>query len=298
MMHEQVLETGGVALHYAEGPAGGPPLVLLHGGSARWQSWEPLIDDFATTMHVFAPDLRGHGRSSWLAPHYRLLDYTADIVALLEQRVPQPAIVFGHSLGGMVALLAAAQRPDLVRAVIAGDSPLSSASWLAALHDSHARLCEWHDLATRYRTAGPIIAALKDSPIEVPGQAESVPARAVFGEESPWFAWMASNLSQLDPATLAILLSDAERAATDYELEPVMRSVQCPVLLLQADPAAGALMSDAEVAVARRTSPHVTHTRLDGVSHALHATHPAIVREAVAAFVRQISSLGRNEPEG
>jgi hypothetical protein len=38
MMHEHVLETNGVALHYAEGPVGGPPLVLLHGGSARWQS--------------------------------------------------------------------------------------------------------------------------------------------------------------------------------------------------------------------------------------------------------------------
>jgi len=286
MMHEHVLETSGVALHYAEGPAGGPALVLLHGGSARWQSWGPLLGDFAATMHVFAPDLRGHGRSSWLAPHYRLLDYTADIVALLEQRVPQPAILFGHSLGGMVALLAAAQRPDLVRAVIAGDSPLSSATWLAALHASRARLREWHDLARTYRTVPPIIAALKDSPIEMPGQAEPVSARAVFGEESPWFAWMATNLSQLDPATLAILLSDVERAATDYELEPVMRAVQCPVLLLQADPAAGALMSDAEVVAARRASPYVTHMRLDGVSHALHATHPRMVRDAVAAYVQ------------
>jgi pimeloyl-ACP methyl ester carboxylesterase len=75
----------------------------------------------------------------------------------------------------------------------------------------------------------------------------------------------------------------------------VMQNVQCPVLLLQADPAAGALMSDAEVAAARRVSPHVTDTRLDGVSHALHATHPALVSDAVATFVRQIGRVGKNE---
>jgi hypothetical protein len=125
---------------------------------------------------------------------------------------------------------------------------------------------------------------LKDSPIEMPGRAELLPARAVFGEEAPWFAWMATNLSQLDPATLAILLSDAERAATGYELELVMQAIQCPVLLLQADPATGALMSDAEVAAARRASPYVSHTRLEGVSHALHAR--ATCRPSSARWAR------------
>ena len=42
MMHEHVLEAGGLAQHYAEGLAGGPAIVLLHGGWARWQSWEQL----------------------------------------------------------------------------------------------------------------------------------------------------------------------------------------------------------------------------------------------------------------
>ena len=41
MPPERNVEAGGIELNVAEGPANGPAL-LLHGGPARWQSWEPL----------------------------------------------------------------------------------------------------------------------------------------------------------------------------------------------------------------------------------------------------------------
>ena len=113
MMHEHVLEAGGMG-SITPRDQGRPTLVLLHGGSARWQSWEPLLGDFAATMHVFAPDLRGHGRSSWLASHYRLLDYTADIGFILT-----------FDTAGEV--LAGQEEPALASSRVKGDRPRENA---------------------------------------------------------------------------------------------------------------------------------------------------------------------------
>jgi len=116
MVAEHTFHTGTVDLNYAEGEASGPPIVLLHGGSLRWQSVMPLIPDLAARWHVYAPDLRGHGRSGRVPGRYRLQDYASDVALFLEQVVTAPAILFGHSLGGHVAILVAALHPELVRA--------------------------------------------------------------------------------------------------------------------------------------------------------------------------------------
>ena len=42
---EHSFNTGSVILNYAEGPASGPPLVLLHGGSARWQAFKRYLKE-------------------------------------------------------------------------------------------------------------------------------------------------------------------------------------------------------------------------------------------------------------
>jgi dipeptidyl aminopeptidase/acylaminoacyl peptidase len=134
-IHEHRFDTGQVVLNYAETPGPGTPLVLLHGGSARWQSFESIWADLAAGHHLYAPDLRGHGRSAWATGTYRLRDYADDIVRFLQSVVARPALVFGHSLGGMAALMAAAQYPGGVRAVAVGDAPLSAQTW----HDDFAQ---------------------------------------------------------------------------------------------------------------------------------------------------------------
>lgn len=115
IINEQAFHTGVVTINYAEGPPSGPPLVLLHGGSARWQSFDTIIPDLAVRWHLYAPDLRGHGKSGRVQGHYRLQDYAEDIIAFLQQCLSEPVYLIGHSLGGMVALLVAAQCPDYVR---------------------------------------------------------------------------------------------------------------------------------------------------------------------------------------
>src|SRR5436309_1380347 len=98
VVHEQRFDAGPVVLNYAEGPATGPPLVILHGGSVRWQYGSALIDALSARWHTYAPDFRGHGKSGWVPGRYRLRDYADDIAAFLQQVVGEPAILYGHSL--------------------------------------------------------------------------------------------------------------------------------------------------------------------------------------------------------
>ena len=83
-MEEHSLYTGAVAINYAEGPSAGPPLVMLHRTSYRWQAMAALFPDLSSGWHLYAPDLRGHGGSGWAPGRYRLSDYADDVVAFLE----------------------------------------------------------------------------------------------------------------------------------------------------------------------------------------------------------------------
>src|SRR5258708_28450299 len=113
---ERIFDTGEVRLNYAEGPAHGPPLVLLHGLGRRWQVFLPVIPALSLRWHIFAPDLRGHGKSSHVARGYHGPQYSKDIARLLRERVSGPAVLFGPSLGGMLPLQLPSHLPDLVPA--------------------------------------------------------------------------------------------------------------------------------------------------------------------------------------
>jgi pimeloyl-ACP methyl ester carboxylesterase len=54
-----------------------------------------------------------------------LQDYMDDLAGFLRYVIGEPAVLYGHSLGGEVAVMVAAEHPDLVRALIVGDVPLS-----------------------------------------------------------------------------------------------------------------------------------------------------------------------------
>jgi len=185
MLTEHSFMTPDVMLNYARGDGSGSPLVLLHGGSARWQSTLPLISAFSNQWQVFAPDLRGHGRSGRVPGSYRLTDYAADIAAFLQQVVEQPAVLFGHSLGGQVATLVAASRPLLVRGLVIGDAPCDLATLRNAFQRDQERLLSWKSWAGPVHSTAEIAEALKHMLIRVEGKPDAVPARTLFGGSIP-----------------------------------------------------------------------------------------------------------------
>jgi pimeloyl-ACP methyl ester carboxylesterase len=281
---EYAFNTGTVVLNYAKVSSHGRPLVLLHGGNARWQSFESIIPDLAPTWHVYAPDFRGQGKSEWVPGSYRLQDYTDDTIAFLRHHIHGPTCLFGHSLGGIVALMVAAQYPEGVHAVAVGDAPLSRQTWHEHLLQGHDRIAAWRDLCGGQKPLVQLIEILKNAPIEVPDKSEPVPMREVMGEDAPVYAWLAANLYQSDPDMLTAILERFDVTATGYEMNAVLPAIRCPVLLLQADPTTGGIMTDVEIEHALPQLAQPSHVRLEGESHALHHVHPEPVVTALKAF--------------
>ena len=232
-LEEATFVTGEVSINYAEGPPNGPPFVLLHGGAGRWQYGQAFLDLIAEDWHVYAPDFRGHGKSGPRPNAYRLIDYVRDTAAFLSTVVGQPAVVFGHSLGGEVAVKTASLHLASFRALVVGDAPLSARN-LATEEPTHrAQNRLWQSLADR--GVDEIVPALKDMLVRVPRQSQPQPARNVFGEDHPWFDHQALSLHQLEPEMLAAVLEGPAQMLRDYEPEVLLPPITCPVLLLQAD---------------------------------------------------------------
>ena len=103
MMNERYLEGKTHTLRIATGPEAGPPLLLLHGVCRRWQDFLPLIPALTPHWQVHGLDFRGHGGSDDRPGQYRVVDYIEDALAVLHL-MPDPAVIYGHSLGGAVAV--------------------------------------------------------------------------------------------------------------------------------------------------------------------------------------------------
>lgn len=108
------------ALHYLE-VGSGAPLVLLHGNTYAAVTQERLAARFADEHRVISVDLLGHGQSArpanLFSTHYFAMqgEAIADLLAALFDR---PVPLFGMSAGGITALNAICERPDLVAALV------------------------------------------------------------------------------------------------------------------------------------------------------------------------------------
>ncbi|MDB4931352.1 MAG: putative hydrolase [Myxococcaceae bacterium] len=105
-------------LHLVDHGGDGPPMLLLHGLGGSVDNWMRVAPDLTRGHRVLAVDLPGFGRSP-LAGRAATLDGYVDLVAaLLRQRVREPVVLVGNSMGGLTALLTAAQHPELVRGLV------------------------------------------------------------------------------------------------------------------------------------------------------------------------------------
>jgi pimeloyl-ACP methyl ester carboxylesterase len=291
--HEHHFHTGTLAINYAEGPPSGPPFVLLHGGSAGWLYGEPFMQAMADHWRVYAPDLRGHGKSDHLPGHYLLTDYVGDITLFLQGVVREPAVLYGHSLGGEIGVMLAARSPQLLRALIVGDAPLDKGDHSTERNLHRAQNELWRDLAASGKSVDEIAEALKDMLVPVPGENQPKRAGEVFGEDSRWFRFQAQNLSMLDPTMLDAVLAGPEFMLAEYEAEKLLPQITCPVLILQADPALSDALTDQAIGQALALLPRGTHVRLEGIGHELHGPAqqtPRIV-EAITPFLERIESV-------
>ena len=88
-----------VTLQYVEqGDPAGVPVLLLHGVTDSWHSFEPVLPHLPSFIHAFALTQRGHGDSD-RPPGYRTRDFAADVAEFLKALDVGPAVIVGHSMG-------------------------------------------------------------------------------------------------------------------------------------------------------------------------------------------------------
>ena len=112
-----VAKIRGVRTVYYVGGSG-EPLVLVHGLGGAAVNFTELAPLLARSRRVLVPDLPGHGRSDPLPSVEGLSSYADHVVALAEREGMLPAAVLGYSMGGVVALRLAVNRPESVRALV------------------------------------------------------------------------------------------------------------------------------------------------------------------------------------
>lgn len=125
------------------------PLVMIHGlfGSQSFYAPDRRIAD----VDVHTPDLLGYGTlESSTAEPITLAGQAEHVIRYVRERVGAPCVLLGHSVGGAIAMLAAASAPELVCGVInvQGNFTLEDAFWCrkianldaAAWRAEHARL--------------------------------------------------------------------------------------------------------------------------------------------------------------
>jgi pimeloyl-ACP methyl ester carboxylesterase len=221
---ERELEWDGARLCYAVGgPAEdeAPPLVLVHGLGGTIENWRALAPPLAARHRVLVPDLPGHGGSGLLREARDLDALTQAVSAVADAEGIRGAVWVGHSLGGVVALRAAALRPDAVRGVVLA----ASAGIRSASRAAHVTLAALGTLRP-----GRLIAPFRHT-----WAGSRLGRRVAFG----W--WGAADPAGLDPELAEAFLvgparhtdtRQAGRALLSTDPRPELDRVTCPCLCL------------------------------------------------------------------
>lgn len=99
------------------GPADGTTVLALHGITGHGRRWTTLANDHLPELRIVAPDLLGHGHSSWDAP-WTIEAQVAAIVEVLDTHADGPVVVVGHSFGGALAIHLSRVEPSRVAGLV------------------------------------------------------------------------------------------------------------------------------------------------------------------------------------
>lgn len=114
-----VASINGTRLHYRiDGDPSGLPVVFANSLGTDLRVWDPLLPHLPAGLHILRYDMRGHGLSDTPEGDYFMGDLVTDVAGLMSAAGFSDALFIGLSIGGVVAQGLAAERPDLVRAVV------------------------------------------------------------------------------------------------------------------------------------------------------------------------------------
>ena len=132
---------------FESGQAGAQQVLLVHATGFHARCWDKVIEALPQAMHIFAVDLRGHGRSD-NHPPYQWDRFAADVQAVIEHFDMQQLIGVGHSLGGHCVAHVCALQPHRFKSLLLIDPVIFDPAMYGQREPEFARV-EDHPVAKR-----------------------------------------------------------------------------------------------------------------------------------------------------
>lgn len=253
-------------------------LVFSHANGFNAATYRSLLAPLSASLRIWAPDLRGHGRSNlptFTRPKTSWLDHRDDLLSLLETIDGPPVVLAGHSMGGTASLLAAAERPDRVSSLVLFDPVIWKRSAVLAFN-----LPFVHRLAGRI----PIAAATLRRRAVFESREQAMAAYRGRGAFKGWpdmvlADYLSDGLTETGEGfslTAAPAWEAANYASQAHDPWRAMRRCRAPICILKAEH--GALT---HVPARPRGLPHVSVEVVAGGGHLFPMTHADVARDAL-----------------
>jgi pimeloyl-ACP methyl ester carboxylesterase len=272
MAEPRPLTVGDLGLAAVEAGAGGRPLLLVHGFTGGKHDFAGHVDDLAGAgWHVVAYDQRGHGESGKPPAEsaYAFDVLAADLLGVLDALGWDRAVVLGHSMGGMVAQVAALRAPGRFAGLVLMDTGPGRLAVDRDMAERAQELCRELGMAQ--------FADVLDA--RGPGPLESEAARRVRETRPEIVRQRAWSIRACSPAMYAAMLGhmlDAE------DRLPALAGLDLPTLVLVGE------QDELLVEPSRRMAAAIPGARLEVIPDAGHSPqeeNPAAWAKALGAFL-------------
>ncbi|MEQ8857937.1 MAG: alpha/beta hydrolase [Pseudomonadales bacterium] len=277
MTRHRIALANGLELACLERTGGDVPLILLHGITDNARTWAPVLERVDRRCRIIAPDFRGHGDSDKPDARYTAEAYADDVRHLIDHAFGEPALILGHSLGGVVAVQAAITAPERVRGLFLEDPPLY---FVNDLDDIFRTLFEGMVVMAKTLQDG---SRSSDDWFEVMAKAPD-PYSGKPGIETMGEAKIRERLDSIGRMRPQAL-EDGLAGSLHWDTDQVLAGLGCPVTVMTGDPALGAVMTPEEVERLQGIVPRARAIQAAGVGHLIHDQQPEVWLAAVNGWI-------------
>jgi pimeloyl-ACP methyl ester carboxylesterase len=267
---------------YSARRSDGLPVLCLPGLTRNSRDFVALAARLSELHDVLTADLRGRGRSAWDPDpsHYQLTTYVQDAFALLHACRVNRVVVVGTSLGGLMAMVMGAMKPELIAAVVLNDAgpevDPAGLRRIASYAGKLPRVSTWAEAASQAKSVyGSALPGLNDAQwLEYARQGY----REIEGVPVP----------DMDPKIAAAFANPATGPSDLWALYAQVKPT--PMLVIRG--ALSDLLSEATVARMAREKPDLQHVTVPNRGHA-----PLLNEaESLTAIDDFLAQYGRDAP--
>jgi N-formylmaleamate deformylase len=232
--------------------------------------WTPVAELLEEDYDLIMVDARGHGRSEGPERGYGPEDMAGDLAGVIAGLGLSRPVVLGHSMGAATALMLAGTQPHLIRAIALEDPP----PWWAASSAPESDAQRWAWMRAR------MIGLKRKTREELIAEQRAASPSWSEAELGPWAtAKLRFSFYALD---------GVGPGAVDWQA--ILRRISCPALLITADPALEAIVSQEDAAVMKALVPQLRIAHIAEAGHNVRREQFVRYLDIVRTFLLQVTA--------